>query len=67
MWPDCRIGRGARLRNCLLASHCRIGEESEVLDGCVLGDDVLIGKASKLSNGIKIWPGKPIEPGTISF
>ncbi len=67
LWLDCEIGRGARLRNCLVASRCHIGEESEVLDGCVLGDDVLIGKANKLSNGIKIWPGKSIEPGAISF
>jgi mannose-1-phosphate guanylyltransferase len=67
LWQDCKIGRGARLRNCLIASRCYIGEESEILDGCVLGDDVLIGKGSKLSNGVKIWPGKTLEPGTISF
>lgn len=67
LWQDCRIGKAARLRNCLVASRCRIGEESEILDGCVLGDNVLIGKGSKLSNGTKIWPGKTIEPGTISF
>jgi mannose-1-phosphate guanylyltransferase len=67
LWQDCQIGKKAMLRNCLVASRCRIGEESEILDGCILGDDVLIGKGSKLSNGIKIWPGKTIEPGTISF
>ena len=66
LWQDCQIGRGAKLRNCLVASRCCIGEESEILDGCILGDDVRIGKGSQLSNGIKIWPGKTIEPGTIS-
>jgi mannose-1-phosphate guanylyltransferase len=65
LWQDCKIGRGARLRNCLVASRCYIGEESEILDGCILGDDVRVGKGSKLSNGVKIWPGKTIEPGTI--
>ena len=67
LWQDCRIGKGAKLRNCLVASRCFIGEESEILDGCILGDDVLIGKGSKLPNGTKIWPGKTIEPGTISL
>ncbi len=67
LWPDCKIGRGARLRNCLLASRCHIGEESEVLDDCVLGDDVLVGKGNKLSAGTKIWPGRAIKRGTISF
>ncbi|MBE0431483.1 MAG: NDP-sugar synthase [Dehalococcoidia bacterium] len=67
IWQDCTIGRGARLRNCLVASSCSVGEESEVLDGCILGDEVLIGRRNKLSNGIRIWPGRSIQPDTISF
>ena len=67
VWSDCRIGRRASLRNCLIASNCSIGEECDVLDGCVLGDNVLVGKANKLSNGVRIWPGRTIEPDTISF
>ncbi len=66
LWKDSKIGRRAKLRNCLVASRCFIGEESEILDGCILGDDVRIGKGSKLSKGIKIWPGKTIEPGMVS-
>jgi len=65
LWQDCQIGKGARLRNCVIASRCSIGEVSEILDGCVVGDDVRIGIGSKLSKGTKIWPGKTIEPGTI--
>jgi mannose-1-phosphate guanylyltransferase len=66
LWPDCRIGKEAKLRNCLVASRCYIGQRSEIADGCVLGDDVRIEKGTKLSNGIKIWPGKTIEPFTMS-
>jgi len=67
VWSDCRIGRGARLHNCLVASGCSIGEECQVLDGCVLGDEVTVGKRNKLTSGIRIWPGRTIEPDTISF
>jgi mannose-1-phosphate guanylyltransferase len=67
LWQDCKVGKEARLRNCLVASRCYIGEESEVLDDCILGDDVVIGKGNKLANGIKIFPGKSIQPDTISF
>jgi mannose-1-phosphate guanylyltransferase len=66
LWQDCQIGKGARLRNCLLASRCRVDQESEILDGCILGDDVQVGKRSKLSGGIKIWPGETINPGMTS-
>jgi mannose-1-phosphate guanylyltransferase len=66
LWQDCQISKGAKLRNCLVACRCRIGEESEIPDGCILGDDVLVGRGSEVSKGIKIWPGKTIEQGTIS-
>jgi len=65
LWEDCRVGRGARLTNCLVASRCDIGEGSEIQDACVLGDDVRLGEGSRLSRGVRIWPGKTIEPGTI--
>jgi mannose-1-phosphate guanylyltransferase len=55
LWQDCKVGKGAELRNCLVASRCDIGEESEILDGCILGDDVRVGKGSKPSQGLKIW------------
>jgi len=61
LWQDCRIGRGAKLRNCMVASRCHIGEESEIPDGCILGDDVRVEKGNKLSNGIRIGPGQTIE------
>ncbi len=66
LWQDCQIGRGATLRNCLVACRCRVGEESEILDGCILGDGVLVSRGSELSKGIKVWPGETIEPGTLS-
>lgn len=66
VWQDCQISKGAKLRNCLVACRCHVDEESEIPDDCILGDDVLVGKGSKLSQGIKIWPGKTIEPDTVS-
>jgi mannose-1-phosphate guanylyltransferase len=66
LWQDCQVSKGARLRNCLVACRCHVGEESKIPDDCVLGDDVLVGKGSKLSQGIKVWPGKTIEPDTVS-
>lgn len=67
LWRDCKVGGKAKLRNCLIASCCYIGEESEVLDDCVLGDNVRIGKGNKLSHGIKIWPNRTIESDAISL
>ena len=67
LWQNCRVGKEVRLRNCVVASNCCIEENCEILDNCVLGDNVVIGKGNKLSQGIRIWPDKSIEPNAISF
>jgi mannose-1-phosphate guanylyltransferase len=56
LWQNCKVGSRAKLRNCVLASNCCIGEETEVLDNCVLGDNVRIERGNKLSQGVRIWP-----------
>jgi mannose-1-phosphate guanylyltransferase len=67
LWQCCKVGRGVELRNCVIGCNCYIEEEGEILDNCVLGDNVRIGKGNKLSQGIRIWPNKSIEPNTSSF
>jgi mannose-1-phosphate guanylyltransferase len=54
LWCDCRVSKGARLRNCVLASGCCVEEESEIPDGCVLGERALVAKEQKLWPGVKI-------------
>ena len=67
LWHDSKVGKKAILRNCVVASNNHIQEESQVLDNCVLGDNVVVGRNSKLPQGTKIWPDKRIAAGTISF
>lgn len=67
LWENVKVGKGALLRNCVVAANCRIGEETQVLDNCVLGDNVVVGKNNKLAPEIKIWPAKRITADTISF
>jgi len=66
LWDDSRVGKKATLSNCILASHSYIQEESQVLDNCVLGDNV-VGKNNKLAPGTRVWPDKRIAAATLSF
>ena len=61
LWQNCRIGKEARLRNCVVASNCYVEDDAEVPDDCVLGQSVRIGKGSRLAKGIRVWPDKAIE------
>ncbi len=67
LWNDSKVGKKAILRNCIVASHSYIHEGSQVLDNCVLGDNVVVGRNNELAQGIKIWPDKRIAAGTMSF
>lgn len=67
LWRDCKIGKGTKLKNCVLASNCYVGDETEILDNCVLGDNVTIGKGNKLPQGVRVWPDKSIEANSISL
>lgn len=67
LWDNVSVGKKVTLRNCIAASHSEIHQESEVLDNCVLGDKVVVGRNNKLPNGTRIRPDKRIAPGSISF
>jgi mannose-1-phosphate guanylyltransferase len=67
LWHHSEVNKKALLRNCIVASHSCIQEESQILDNCVLGDNVVVGRNNKLAQGIKIWPDRQIEPDTIFF
>jgi mannose-1-phosphate guanylyltransferase len=64
LWQDCFVERNTLVRNSILASHCRIEEYSQILENCVLGDNVTVGKHSRL-NSQKVWPDTHIPEGTV--
>ena len=57
------IGEEAYLASCIIARGSRIERRVEVLEGAVVGPLCVVGEESKISGGIKIWPGKRIEAG----
>lgn len=63
VWGGTRIGVGARLKNCIVAYGCLVGDRCSVSQGCVLGDKVSLGDSSSLETGVKVWPEAQVEPG----
>jgi len=61
LWQESRVGKKAILKNCIVGSRCYIQEGSQVPDNCVLGDDVVVEKNSKLAPGTKVSPDKQID------
>ena len=60
LWQNCEVAKEVKLRNCIIASNCYIGQRSEVLDNCVLGDGVKVKEGSKLPKGASIQPNEVV-------
>jgi len=60
--PNCHIGRGARLDECILWGKVQISEKAQ-LQGCILGTGCQVGSNSQMGEGTVIGAGCKIEPG----
>ncbi len=58
LWDEVSIGRGATLRNCVVAGNACVGRGCWIEDGVVVGENVIIGDGSRLEHGTRVWPGE---------
>src|SRR5207302_4867243 len=65
IWTYSYIGENSRLRQAIVCRHVTIKNNCLLEEGAVIGDDVSIGEGSTIDGGVKIWPDKEIEPGSL--
>ena len=63
IWHKVKIGRGAKVRNSIVANNCCLNADS-IMEESVLGDNVTVGSGCKLEPYSKIWPETTVEPET---
>jgi len=61
------IGEGCELRDCIVASGCRVGDGTSITGGAVLGDSVRVGARNVIARGARIFPGVELPDGAIEF
>ncbi len=61
LWENVVVEAGAEISECVVASGCRIEAGSRVLENCVLGDGVTVGRGNFLKK-IRVWPGCYLKP-----
>ena len=67
IWENTRIGSHVMMKTCVVAKDCVVNDHTWVTNGAIVADNCNIGSGNKLEHGIKIWPGKAIEPNAITF
>ncbi len=61
------IGAGCVLRDCIVAAGCRVGQNSRIEGGAVLGEGVTVGADNTIARGARIFPGVNIPDAAIKF
>jgi mannose-1-phosphate guanylyltransferase len=62
-----QIGEGCELRDCIVGPGCRIGPNTKVTGGAVLGEEVTLGADNLITRGARIFPGVQLPDGAIEF
>jgi len=61
----CVLKSNTQLRGCVLCNKVQFKEKASAFEGSVVGDNCVVGKNSVIKPGIKIWPNKNIDSGTV--
>ncbi len=59
------LDTNSRATGCIIGSEVLMKSRARVLEGSVIGDGCHLGVGSEVSMGVKVWPGKVIEAGSI--
>lgn len=60
VWHNTRIGRAARLVECVVGSECYLKDGSIIGAGVILSDECIVESGSVIAANSKIWPGKVV-------
>ncbi len=65
IWDNVILGNQTRLTENIIMNDVNINDNSYILDGAVISDNVKIGMNCTVKAGVKIWPEKIVEAGAI--
>lgn len=65
IWNGTKIGTNVEMSADVIGSSCTIGDDVVVSENVFVSDQCLIGKRSRLSANIKMWPEKVVEEGSV--
>ena len=61
------VGANCLLRDCIVGPGVRIGDNTQITGGAVLGEGVTVGADNVVARGARIFPGVELPDGAIKF
>ena len=65
IWSGTQIGTNVEMATDVIGSKCIIGDDVVISENVFMSDQCVIGKRSRLSANIKLWPEKVVEEGAV--
>jgi mannose-1-phosphate guanylyltransferase/phosphomannomutase len=62
---NCYIGSNAQIKGAVLCNNVQLESKVSVFEGCTVGDETLLGERATIKPGVRIWPNKSVEAGTV--
>ncbi len=65
IWAGTKIGTNVEMSADVIGTDCTIGDDVVISENVFMSDQCIIGKRSRLSANIKLWPEKVVEEGSV--
>jgi mannose-1-phosphate guanylyltransferase/phosphomannomutase len=65
VYSQVHVGRDCELKGCVVGQGVILKPRARVLEGAVIADRCQLGAGSEVTPGVKIWPDKVIEAGSV--
>jgi len=65
IWAGTKIGTNVEMSADVVGTDCTIGDDVVISENVFMSDHCIIGKRSRLSANIKLWPEKVVEEGSV--
>jgi mannose-1-phosphate guanylyltransferase len=67
LWQNVKLASNVTIRDSVLGNNTRVGDNTWISGGAIVGDDTTIGRDNRLEHGIRVWPDSVIGDSAISF
>jgi len=65
LWDHARIGRYSEIRGAVICNKAELKEKTSLYEGAVVGEGCMLEDRASIRPGVKVWPEKTIEQGTV--
>ncbi|NMA15533.1 MAG: NTP transferase domain-containing protein, partial [Clostridia bacterium] len=65
VWSNVYIGKKGTLRGATVCNRVKVKSHAAIYEGAVVGDDTILDMYAVVKPGVKIWPNKNVEKGTV--